>query len=185
MQRQLFACLGLTLEFTPDALRMVAVLASQERRGAAGLAIVLERVLRDFAYELPGTGISRVRLDSAAILNPTETVRRMLGKPHALADGGAQAELRAFAQRFEREQGHPLDLDDGACQILLEHSRRSGRTLAHVCEDTFACLGGLNHLAPPGANATPFAVTRDTLVDLASARIAWSAQLTTGGYSAD
>jgi ATP-dependent Clp protease ATP-binding subunit ClpX len=50
---KLFALDGLSLSFTPQALRVVARAALAQRTGARGLRAVLERVMLDFMYELP------------------------------------------------------------------------------------------------------------------------------------
>ncbi len=51
--QKLFALDGVTLSFSPEALRAVARAALAQRTGARGLRAVLERVMLEFMYELP------------------------------------------------------------------------------------------------------------------------------------
>ena len=44
---------GLTLEFTPEALRGIAHLAIERKSGARGLRAIIERVLLDTMFDLP------------------------------------------------------------------------------------------------------------------------------------
>lgn len=61
------------LEFTPNALQEISVLAIKRKTGARGLRTILERVLLDIMYELPSlTGASKVVVDERVILNAGE-----------------------------------------------------------------------------------------------------------------
>ncbi len=66
--RRLFDMEGAELEFREDALRAVARRAMQRKTGARGLRTILENVLLDTMYELPGMeNVSKVVVDESVV----------------------------------------------------------------------------------------------------------------------
>ena len=52
--RRLFHMDGVRLEFTEEALAAVAQMAMRQKTGARGLRTILERIMLDHMYEIPG-----------------------------------------------------------------------------------------------------------------------------------
>jgi endopeptidase Clp ATP-binding regulatory subunit ClpX len=73
-----FAAYDIQISFTDDALEEIARQAAEEQTGARGLATVCERVLRDFKYELPGRGISELKVDGALVKMPDAALQKIL-----------------------------------------------------------------------------------------------------------
>ena len=66
--RRLFDMEGAELEFRDEALSAVAKKAMQRKTGARGLRTILENVLLDTMYELPGLkNVSKVVVDDTVI----------------------------------------------------------------------------------------------------------------------
>ena len=66
--RRLFAMEGVELEVRPEALQSIAARALKRRTGARGLRSIVETVLLDTMYELPGLkNVAKVVLDEAAV----------------------------------------------------------------------------------------------------------------------
>lgn len=78
----LLAMEGVQLEVTPDALQAMAEMALARKTGARGLRSVLEAVLLDTMYDLPGSSnIGSVVVDQSAVSGKTQPKR--LAKPKA------------------------------------------------------------------------------------------------------
>lgn len=72
--QKLFAFDGIDLEFTPDAIKEVAKTALNRKTGARGLRAILEQVMLDVMYDLPGNEkVSKCIITKDAIVG--------LGKP--------------------------------------------------------------------------------------------------------
>ncbi|XP_067934857.1 ATP-dependent Clp protease ATP-binding subunit clpX-like, mitochondrial [Watersipora subatra] len=56
------------LDFTDDALREVAKIAQTRKTGARGLRAILENILLDTMFEVPGSNVIAVTVDKAAVL---------------------------------------------------------------------------------------------------------------------
>jgi len=71
--RRLFEMEGADLEFRDEALRAVAHRAMQRKTGARGLRTILETVLLDTMYELPGMrNVSKIVIDETVIEGQTK-----------------------------------------------------------------------------------------------------------------
>ena len=68
--QELFALEGVELRFTEEALRSVARRALERKTGARGLRSVLEKTLLDLMFEVPGSDISRIRIDESNLDYP-------------------------------------------------------------------------------------------------------------------
>ena len=87
--QRLFSFEGAELSFEPDALRAVARLAIQRGTGARGLRSIMETLLLDTMYDLPGTaGASRVVLTEANVAD---------GEPPLIVVSGAARKARPKA----------------------------------------------------------------------------------------
>lgn len=69
---------GIKLEFTPQAIRAIADQAVKENTGARGLTTILEKTLRSFKYELPGTGCCALKVTEAMVLDPEGELQKFL-----------------------------------------------------------------------------------------------------------
>ncbi len=71
--QKLFEMEGVELEFRDDALRAIAKRAMQRKTGARGLRTILESVLLDTMYDLPGmTNASKVVVDEGVVTGETK-----------------------------------------------------------------------------------------------------------------
>jgi endopeptidase Clp ATP-binding regulatory subunit ClpX len=73
-----FRAYGIEVHFEDEALRSIAALAALEQTGARGLLTVCERILRNFKYELPGSGVVRFTVNAGLIENPGAALKRLL-----------------------------------------------------------------------------------------------------------
>lgn len=63
----LFAMDHIQLDFSPEAIRMIARHALQKNTGARGLRAIVERLLNDAMFEAPGSDIRRVLIDEDVV----------------------------------------------------------------------------------------------------------------------
>ena len=84
----LLAMEGVNLEVTPDALQAMADMALARKTGARGLRSVIEEVLLDTMYDLPGTSdVASVVIDQASVTGKTQPKRVL--KPKKQVDKSA------------------------------------------------------------------------------------------------
>jgi endopeptidase Clp ATP-binding regulatory subunit ClpX len=75
-----FAGYGITLSVSDGAVEKIAKLASEEKTGARGLLTVLERLFRDFKFELPSANVDKLNVAEACVDNPKSELDRILAR---------------------------------------------------------------------------------------------------------
>ena len=158
-----FSGYGIDFEITADAVSEIARRAHEENTGARGLMTVLERVFRDFKFELPSTGLKEFRVDAATVATPGNTLRTMLQANAFQQKEVLRAEVLAFASRFQQEHGFELIFDEGALLALIDESLATDKTIRALCADKFHDFHhGLKLLVREG-DAPRFTITRSVI----------------------
>lgn len=130
---------GYGIELTADrtALRRIAELAAAEQTGARGLLTVLERLFRDFKFELPGTGITSLHLTESIVNNPAEALAHLLEQNAERGLLLAEKEVAEFADRYSEITGYRLDFTPEATRRLVQLARDSRKSVRGYCENAF------------------------------------------------
>ena len=132
-----FLAYGIEAAFGDDALDRIAALAAAEGTGARGLLTVCERILRDFKFELPGSGVNALRVDAALIDKPAERLAELR------AGGARDRELalrRAasdFIVRLGDAHGVPLRFSEEALDLVAELSLARQKSARELCAELF------------------------------------------------
>lgn len=171
--REVMAGYGIELTADPAALRRLAELAESEKTGARGLLTVLERLFRNFKFELPGTGVTSLHLTEDAVLHPEQALQRLLLANRQAAAQLAGSEVAAFADRYFQQTGFRLDFDPGATAKLIELANAAGKTIRGFCESHFKDFEyGLKLLARNTGN-TQYALGEEDVADPQATIAAW------------
>ena len=168
-----FSGYGIDFEITPEALVEIANLAHRENTGARGLMTVLERVFRNFKFELPSTGIKAFRVDAHTVAAPEQTLRALLLENAEKQRDVLRADVAAFTARFEQEHGFILVFDESAITALIEQSLSGDKTIRALCEEKFRNFHhGLKLLVRDGEDRR-FAIDRAVIENPEQALSRW------------
>jgi ATP-dependent Clp protease ATP-binding subunit ClpX len=161
-----FAAYGVKAIFKDDALREIAHRAEEEKTGARGLVTAWERVLRDFKFEMPSLGLPELQIDGALVKEPEQALIRCraeaasqfreLGAAHA-------GEVRAFAERFQRENGFTLEFDADAIAAVAARAQREGMHVEALCARLFKDYPFGLKLVTRSTGETRFVITADAV----------------------
>ncbi|MBT3286246.1 MAG: AAA domain-containing protein [Victivallales bacterium] len=128
---------GIELTVLPEAIHEIAVQANLEKTGARGLMTVMERLLREFKFELPSTRIRTLEIDAATVADPAKALQRLLAEQEDEQDEILSDEVAAFCQRFAETHGLAIQFAPEAVAAIVQASRDSGTTVRALCEDRF------------------------------------------------
>ncbi len=78
--KESFAAYGIRVRFVKSGLRRIAELAYEEKTGARAFMSVLERIFRDFKYELPSSTIKSFTVTKSLVDNPQKALAKLLEK---------------------------------------------------------------------------------------------------------
>lgn len=128
---------GITLHTTSDAIKAIARRAAEEKTGARGLMTVLERILRDFKFELPSTGVKHLEINADTVKDPGQVLQALLEQNRDSQIDLWKADVQQFAERFQLTHGLKLVFEEAAIDALCAKASTAGKTMRTVCEDIF------------------------------------------------
>lgn len=163
--REDFAGYGIHLTVTPAALHEIALQAHAEGTGARGLMTVMERLFRDFKFELPSTPIRRLELTAEMVRDPAAALRAVLVDEAADEESAMAAEVTAYATAFAQEHGLEIGFTTGAVKALVAAARESGQPVTRLCQERFKDLGYALSLVSRNSGRTRFTLTKPLVVN--------------------
>ena len=128
---------GIDFNITPEAILMVAEKASMEGTGARGLMTVLERLFRDFKFELPSSAIKSFEVTPATIKDPLSYLNVLKEQNEHLQHDVWLADIKRFAANFEKQHGYTLEFKPLAEEALIKEATEKDRTIQSLCEEKF------------------------------------------------
>lgn len=129
---------GIDFDIDPPAIELVAEAASKEGTGARGLLTVLERLFRDYKFELPSTAIRHFAVDPEMIADPTACLKALQAEHLHLQADVWRADIKRFATHFEKQHGFTLEFKPLAENALIAEATETGRTIQSLCEEKFS-----------------------------------------------
>lgn len=132
-----FRAYGIEAVFSNDALHEIARLASQENTGARGLLTVCERLLREFKYELPGSGIQTFEITPETFHQPAQALHQLLQAGRMEARNTRRLAIEQFAERFGEQHDFTIRFEEAAITRLLELADEKDIPVRDLCEALF------------------------------------------------
>ncbi len=151
---------GIDMSIADDAVHAIAELAHSEKTGARGLMTILERVCRDFKYELPSTPIRSLEVTAETVNNTTDELKRVLRQRESARREMLQQELERYIAAFKDEHGVKLSFPKDAAEVLLDMCIDTGKSVRGLCEDRFRDFEYGLKLIARNTGRTTFSVTR-------------------------
>ncbi len=122
-----FRAYEIDLNFTDDALNILAERAHREKTGARGLLTVFEKLLIKFEKKLPSTEIRELLIDKEVVENPLEKLQELL-----LDDG-----IQRFQKDFLVAHGTYLEFDEEATEKIGNLAKEKDISIKDLCEELF------------------------------------------------
>ncbi len=96
------------LSMAGESIKAIAEMAYQEKTGARGLTTVLEKIFRDYKFELPSTGIKSLELGLDSVENPGQALLDLLAEKEPVRREVMQNDIDLFVTEFC--DGHEIKL---------------------------------------------------------------------------
>lgn len=128
---------GIELDVCPDAVEQIAELAHREKTGARGLMSVLERILRDFKFELPSTCVRRLEINRETLADPVKTLGNLMETQGHLQHEQLENEAQEFFDAFARNTGIQVSLTPKARELIADLAVADNRTVGEWCRIQF------------------------------------------------
>src|SRR5438094_5241513 len=128
-----FRAYGIEISFEDEALRLLAQAGAKEKTGARGLLTVFEKLFRDYKFHLAGSGLTQLRVTGAVVREPQRVLEQLMAEGHKLEAQMLEAGAREFADKFNREHGLKIGLDESAVRRLVERAQTERMTMSDLC----------------------------------------------------
>jgi ATP-dependent Clp protease ATP-binding subunit ClpX len=135
--RKDFEGYGIKFDIVNPAIHEIAKLASKEKTGARGLVTVLERIFRDFKFELPSTSIRKFLVDADTVRQPSEKLKELIDDNQDLLDENLLEDVDRFVEAFKREHGLELRFRKAAKVEVVREATEENRSVLALCERKF------------------------------------------------
>jgi len=132
-----FQAYGVEVLFEDAALRLIADRSVQEGTGARGLLTVTERLLRDYKYELPDSGVRSFTVNESLVERPEDVLRDLLESGHAEKEKSLAAIVVQFAERFRDQYEIEITFEPEAVSALVARAETSQTGVRELCETLF------------------------------------------------
>ena len=128
---------GIKFEIAHPAILEVAKLAAKEKTGARGLVTILERIFRDFKFELPSTSIRKFSVDEDSVRYPSASLKELIEDNQGLLDENMLEDVDRFVDAFKREHGLELRFRKAAKVAVVKEATAENRSVLALCEKKF------------------------------------------------
>jgi len=156
---------GIKASFDDASLGEIAKQAAEEKTGARGLMTVLERVLRQFKFELPSTTVKRLKISDKTITDPDSELAQLLEGQEDDQRAMFVQEVDDFAKRFKGEHGLELRFNTKAVDAVIEASQSQRKTVRVLCEQKFKDFQYGLKLVAKNTGESSFEITPEVVAD--------------------
>ena len=104
---------------------------------ARGLMTVLERVFRNFKFELPSTAVKSFEVTTDTVADPETSLKDLIKENEHAQRGVMTQDVEAFAERFSLEHDITLNFESDAIDALIDSAVESDKAIRTVCEEKF------------------------------------------------
>lgn len=132
-----FRAYGIEVFFEEGALQAIATSAATEQTGARALLSVCEKILRNFKFELPGSGVKSFTVTPDLVKNPQEALSVLLELGHVEHEKALRSIVHEFARRFSAEHQVEFSFEESATDLILEKAEKSETGIRAFCAKAF------------------------------------------------
>ena len=154
-----FTGYDIDFEITNDAISHIASKAYKQQTGARGLMTVMERIFRNFKFELPSTEISSFIVDAQTVENPDNILHKIINESTKMCNKHLHKEIEYFIKNYKNKYGFTLTFNKAAVNAIMKLSSSTTKSPTGICLDKFKDYHlGLNLIADELKNKT-FTIT--------------------------
>lgn len=133
-----FQAYGIEAVFRDESLDLIAEQAAAEGTGARGLLTVCERLLRDFKFSLPGSGVKELIVDAAMIERPDERLEELCAGARQRETMVLRETAVEFFARLGIGAGLNVQCEPALLDALVQMAVEKGRPMRELCTSLFA-----------------------------------------------
>ena len=128
-----FRAYGITVLFADSGLRRIAEKAIEQKTGARALMTVCEKVLRDYKFELPSTGVSEFVVTAGVVDAPNAELKHIIEDADYNRKTVMREQMRRYEAAFYAEHQLQIRFDEEATALICERAIDGEKSVQQVC----------------------------------------------------
>jgi endopeptidase Clp ATP-binding regulatory subunit ClpX len=133
--KESFRNYGIEIEFSEEALINISKLAYEEGTGARGLSTVLEKVLREYKFELPSHKIKHLLITSKIILEPVKYLNKIIEKPDQFEKEYTHYKIDQFEKKYALKHGLKIIFNKEIRNQIYKMNKNSTKNIEGTLND--------------------------------------------------
>ncbi len=129
-----FRAYGITVLFADNGLRRIAEKAIEQKTGARALMTVCEKVLRDYKFELPSTGVNEFVVTAEVVDDPDTELKHIIADTEHNRNTVMREQIRRYEAQFHGEHQLQIRFDDEATALICKRAIADERSIQQVCD---------------------------------------------------
>lgn len=130
-----FRAYGITVLFSNCGLRRVAEKAIEQKTGARALMTVCEKVLRNYKFELPSTGVSEFVVTAEVVDDPDTELKRITEDADYNRKTVMHEQIRRYEAQFCADHDLKIAFDAEATEAICARASAEEKSISQVCDD--------------------------------------------------
>ena len=94
---------------------------------------VCEKVLRDYKFELPSTGVTEFVVTAEVVDDPDAELKHIIADTHYNRDTVMHEQIRRYEAQFYAEHQLQIQFDDAATALICERALAQGKSTQQIC----------------------------------------------------
>ena len=129
-----FRAYGITVLFSDNGLHRIAEKAIEQKTGARALMTVCEKVLRDYKFELPSTGVNEFVVTKDVVDTPDVELKRIIEDTDYNRNTVMHEQLRRYESKFRADHRLQIQFDSEATSLICERAITDEKTVQQICD---------------------------------------------------
>ena len=130
-----FSAYGITTLFAESGLRRIAEKAIEQKTGARALMTVCEKVLRNYKFELPSTGITEFVVTAEVVDNPDVELKHIIEDADHNRNTVMREQVRRYEAAFYAEHQLQIQFDPEATDLICERAITDEKSIHALCDE--------------------------------------------------
>ena len=127
---------------------------------------IFERILRNFKFELPSSGIGSFEVNTDTVADPEQALQKLLLEHQSLTNERRLSDIHAFEENFFKENNIRIQFSEDGVAELIKRSIVEDKPIAKLCRTLFRNLGyGLKMIETCQGLEQPFMLDKAVVQD--------------------
>ena len=128
-----FRAYGITALFADSGLHRIAEKAIEQKTGARALMTVCEKVLRNYKFELPSTGVSEFVITAEVVDDPDTELKRIIEDADYNRNTVMHEQIRRYEAQFYAEHQLQIQFDAEATALICKRAIAQEKSTEQIC----------------------------------------------------